>query len=108
MSNIVVMRVLPPDAQGTRYVRVCWFMIDANGPAQNPSGVIETSWGPKDYEGARGRIACQPQRTSVLPEYNGVETKLTVRSEDPRAVTCPLCKATPEYKAAMAVYEDMA
>lgn len=108
MSNVVVMRVLPPDANGTRYVRVCWFIIDKDGPVQNPGGMLETSWGPKGYEGARGRIACQPKRTSVLPEFNGAETRLCVNSEEPRAVTCPECKATPEYKAAMAAYDDLA
>lgn len=108
MSNIVVMRLLPPNATGTRHVRVCWFMRDENGPVQNPSGEIQTKAGPITVDGLRGKIACQPARTSVAPRFDGVETHLCINSEDPRATTCPQCKATPEYKSAMEVYADVA
>jgi hypothetical protein len=108
MSNVVVMRLLPPDSTGTRRVRVCWLMQDANGPVQNPGGEIATKAGPITIDGARGRIVCQPKRTSVAPHFDGVETHLCINSDDPRAATCPECKATPEYKSAMAVYDDVA
>lgn len=98
MSRTVEIKILP---DGTGRVRIHWFQVLDGGPIKMPSGTIETQYGPLIHVGPPGRIACQPERTSVLPqEQNGV-TLLTCHSDEPRAVTCPECMATPEFKIAM-------
>lgn len=49
---------------------------------------------------SRGRLACDPSR-SFAPELRGGAVVVTMRSDDPRAVSCPKCIATAEYKEAM-------
>lgn len=50
---------------------------------------------------ARGRLACDPKRT-VAPVQRGGEVTVTMRSDDPRAVTCPKCIASDLFRAAIA------
>lgn len=46
---------------------------------------------------ARGRIACNPMLIpSGKPDRKGV-VNVTMRSDDPRAVTCPKCMASRDY-----------
>ncbi len=112
MNRTIEMRVLPDGR-----VRIHWFLFDANGPVQLPRGVIMTNAGPKQIGGAvlpdddgvhqtRGMIACEPKRTSVTAENRRGTIRPTVHSDDPRAVTCDLCMATAEWKAAMARLQE--
>ena len=47
---------------------------------------------------ARGRLACDPKKNPA-PVLRGGVTHVTHRTEEPRAVTCPKCMASAEYKA---------
>jgi hypothetical protein len=112
MSRVLEVRALPDG----RY-RIHWFIFDPDGPVSLPQGTIETSHGPMKVGGSiptpdgivlsRGRIACEPQRTSVLPDQRRGTIRMCLRSDDPRAVSCPECQATAEYKAAMANLETL-
>ena len=51
---------------------------------------------------ARGRLACDRRRAVAPVERNGVTT-ITVRTDDPRAVTCPKCMASAEYSESMSL-----
>ena len=100
--RVVEMKLLP---DGSGRVRIHWFQICEDGPAKTPAGTVNTSAGSWEMCGVQGRIACTPARDNVLPQYQGQVIHLTCRSEDPRAVTCPECQATEDYKAAMKGYE---
>lgn len=82
--------------------RVCihWFARDKAGPIAEPNREPAV---PAWAKGTAGRIACQPKRTSLLPESdqngNGIAC---MHTDDPRAATCPECLATAEYKTIMA------
>lgn len=56
---------------------------------------------------AKGRIACSPKSTTILPQQRGDMIFTLPHSDDPRAVTCPECKATAGYKAALAEIESL-
>lgn len=110
MSRTVELRVLPDGR-----VRIHWFMFDQAGPVSLPHGTTKSGVAMggslPDENGdycSRGRIVCQPQRTSILPEKGrrGI-TRPVVHSDDPRAVTCPECQATEEWKAAMANLKEL-
>lgn len=45
----------------------------------------------------RGRLACDPKR-AVKHVTRGNATLVTPRTDDPRAVTCPKCIASTDYK----------
>lgn len=45
----------------------------------------------------RGRLACNPKK-KVAPVTKGNVTTITMRTDDPRAVTCPRCIASVDYK----------
>lgn len=111
----VNMRLLP---DGTGRVRICWLVWDEKGPVTMPTGQVMTPQGPVPVGGSlpapgqapltRARIACDPLLSSVLPHSAVVRgqnvTRLVMHSDDPRAVTCPECAATEEYKKAMERY----
>lgn len=48
----------------------------------------------------RCRLACNPKRT-VRPETKNGVTTITMRTDDPRGVTCLKCKASDNYSAMM-------
>lgn len=110
MSRIVVLRTLPPDENGNRRVRICYFVKDEKGPIKIPNARLpkpkEGKHMPFRVPGCAGYIACQPKRSSTNPIQKGGETHLCTRSDDPRAVTCPECMATDEFKVAMAEIEE--
>ncbi len=94
----------PLDGSG----RVCihLFVQDATGPFTEGHALLpiyengeqvkqKATAGP-----ARGRLACNPKRLVAPVESGGVVT-VTPRSDDPRAVSCPRCMATDEYRVAM-------
>lgn len=94
----VVVRLLP-DGSG----RVClhWIYEDKDGPIETVDSVVQTSAGPKLLGARRWRMACCPQLTNIDPKREGVRIIPWQRSDDPRAVTCPRCMATDEFKARM-------
>lgn len=97
--NDVGQRVVEVRLLRDRSGRTCihWFQRRPDGPITTPAGAIPTNQGPLQVGGVRGRIVCQPERKSDLPvEQDGV-TRLLMRSDDVRAVTCPDCRATKEY-----------
>lgn len=53
----------------------------------------------------RGRLACNPKRNPAPFTRNGI-TVVTQRTDEPRAVTCPACKASKEWIALMSVLEQ--
>jgi hypothetical protein len=97
MSRCVVK--LLPDKSGR--ILIHYFVHDPAGPAETPTGVTMTALGPLKLGGARGRIACQPKLESVTPQVRAGVTYPIPHSDDPRAVTCPACKETEEYKRVM-------
>lgn len=44
----------------------------------------------------RGRLACDPNRIPSTSARNN-EVNITMRTDDPRAVTCPKCMASRDY-----------
>lgn len=103
MSRAVI-RLLP---DGSGRVRIHWFIHDPKGPIETVSSVTMSAIGPIKMGGARGRIACQPQRTSIAPEQKGSDMHIVTHSDDVRGATCPECLATPEAKAQLADFATM-
>ena len=106
--RIVNVNVLPGEPlDGSGRVCIHLFVRDEKGTCVEPG-----AWHPvNDKLGnpiprkiktgpARGRLACDRKRKITPAIKNGVTT-VTHRTEDPRAITCPKCMATEEYKAAM-------
>ena len=96
-KRVISLKVLPGEpVDGTGRICIHLFVPDERGP------FVETHCLYVDDErkiGAkltRGRLACDPKRTVSLKPVNGVTT-VTLRSDDPRAVTCPKCIASAEY-----------
>lgn len=72
-------------------------LTDVHLVVMDPQGPI---WGGQ----GRQRIACQPKR-DVLARHN---LDLFSATDDPRVVTCPSCKGTPDYEALSALYPEIA
>ena len=53
-------------------------------------------------------MACNPVLASVAPQKVGADNVLMPHSDDVRAVTCPECRATPEFKAVEAALSELA
>ncbi len=93
MSRTVI-RMLP-DKSG----RVChhFFVHAPAGPAKTPGGAV----GPFPFPGSTGYIACQPHNPQVTPQVQGGIIYPVSHTNEARAVTCPKCLATPEWKQTM-------
>lgn len=92
--NQVVIKLLP---DGSGRVRIHWFMRTEDGPIETLASITQTGMGPIKLGGAKGRIACSPSKTSVAPLVQGGQTTPCCCSDDPRVVTCPECRAVPEF-----------
>jgi hypothetical protein len=79
-----------------------WLMRDPMGAMEKIMQVPAEEPGKLTNGKVRCRIACDPSRRSDMPEHWRNEITLFLRSDDPRAVTCFDCIATPEYSEAMA------
>ena len=106
-KRVVDVGVLPGEAiDGAGRVCIHLFVPDTRGPFVEPHAlhpVIKDSMIVKQQVEAkptRGRLACSPVRT-VAPVTRGGATRITLRSDDPRAVTCPRCIASTYYADAM-------
>lgn len=111
-NRTVSMSVLPGQpTDGSGKVCIHLFVRDEAGPFVEPHvlhPVIGPDGQPRKQElkarRTRGRLACSATRTVAPVTRNGVTT-VTARSDDPHAVTCHKCIASPFYKEAMAVIE---
>jgi hypothetical protein len=93
MKRVIAIKMLP---DGSGRVVIHW-LIRGEGPITTPRSEIRTPAGPRMGGGVTGKIACQPERKSALPEVKGGEILMFHYSDDCRAVTCPDCMATPEF-----------
>lgn len=107
------MIVLPGEPRdGTGRVCIHLFVQDERGAFAEPHAlhpVVVDGEQVKQKVEARstlGRLACDPKR-KVAPVVRGKVTTVTMRSDDPRAVTCGKCKDSPDYKAMMARLEGV-
>jgi hypothetical protein len=99
----VIVNVLPGErTDGSGRVCIHLFVRDPNGPFVEPH-VLHRIIGKDRQETreicakpTRGRLACDPKR-KVAPVYKNGITIITLRTDDPRAVSCPKCKASPDY-----------
>lgn len=101
--NQVIVRLLP-DKSGR--VRIHWFERTDQGPIQTDGVVQPTQAGLVRLGFAKGRISCRPNDTA-LGGTQGAAYVPTVHSDDVRAVTCPECMATEEFKAMIKSMEDI-
>ncbi len=120
-QRIVNISVLPGEpTDGTGRVCIHLFVPDERGPFVEPYALHPVF----DEDGAqvkqkvqakptRGRLACDPRRnvvqTSSLHRGSSttvVTTSVTMRTNDPRAITCPKCMASKSYIEAMTNYEQ--
>jgi hypothetical protein len=98
----VVLTVLPGEpTDGTGRVRIHHFVRDGAGPVRLPARVEPTPAGPLRLGGGVGKIACRPALADVDRVAGGV-ARPVLFSDDPRAVTCPECRATEDYQKAQA------
>jgi hypothetical protein len=100
MKRVVQISVLngqPKD--GTGKVCVHLYVQDPAGLFVEPHVLHPVGDGTKNLEArpTRGRLACDPKRPIAPYTRNGV-TVVTPRTDDTRAVTCPKCIATEDWK----------
>ncbi len=97
--NVNVLAGQPTDGSGQVCIHL--FVPDERGPFVEPHALHMAS----AVDGrppvlvsrpTRGRLACDPKRT-VAPRQSGAIVTVTPRTDDPRAVTCPRCKASADY-----------
>lgn len=114
ISNKKVVRISvlpgePTDGSGRACVHL--FVRDERGPFVEPH-VLQPE---KDKDGnqivgkcvagpVRGRLACNHSKT-VAPVTRGNVVIITLRTDDPRAVSCPKCKASIDYTREMKTSE---
>lgn len=101
---VVNMPVLPGEpTDGSGRVCIHLFVPDERGPFVEPHAlhpVVQDGEEVKQQLEARptrGRLACDPKRR-VAPVKKGNVVTVTPRTDDPRAVSCPKCKASDDYK----------
>lgn len=100
MKRVINLRCLPGEPlDGSGRVCIHLFVQDERGPFTEPHALHLVN---KQMEAkpTRGRLACDPKRLVAPTTKNGVTT-VTPRTDDPRAVTCPKCKVSTDYAAAM-------
>lgn len=106
-DRIISVKVLPGEPlDGTGRVCIHLFVPDEKGPFVEPHALHPKMENGKAVKGkltakpTRGRLACDPRRL-VAPVTRGKVTTITHRSDDPRAVSCPKCIASVDYKRKM-------
>jgi hypothetical protein len=113
-KRIVNMKVLPGEPlDGAGRVCIHFLVQDTAGPFVEPHvlhPVVEGGTVVKrklQAKPTRCRLACDAKRLVAPVTRNGVTTE-TSRTDDPRAVTCPKCITTEEYKESMERLEQLA
>ena len=100
MKRTVCVAVNPGEPKdGSGKVCIHLFVPDDRGPFIEPSVTCLDAENRLSVKSTRGRLACDPKRTVAQVTKGGVTT-VVMRTGDPRAATCPKCKAS-------AVYADM-
>lgn len=108
-KRVIGMKVLPGEPlDGTGRVCIHLVVQDENGPFVEPHMLhiddVEDDHGHPIKQlvsrPTRGRLACDPKRMVAPVTRNGVTT-VTVRTDDPRAATCPKCLGSEDYARAM-------
>ena len=101
-NQIIDLKVVPGEPlDGSGRVCIHLFVKDDRGPFVEPHVLcpkkdgVSIARGDIEAKPARGRLACDPKRT-VAPVTRGSIVTVTPRTDDPRAVTCPKCLASPE------------
>lgn len=105
---VVNLNVLPGEpTDGSGRVCIHLFVRDDSGPFVETHVLhpkLDEDGNPVSGKGgagpARGRLACDPKRL-VAVTVRGNVSVITPRSDDPRAVTCPKCRASVDYREAM-------
>ena len=107
MKRVVNINVLPGEPlDGRGKVCIHLFVQDPTGSFIEPHALHPVY---KDGElvkqqvearPTRGRLACDNKRNVAPVTKNGITT-VTLRSDDPRGVSCPKCKASQDYKRLM-------
>ena len=114
--RIVNVKLLPFEpTDGSGRARIHLFVPDERGPfvekhvLQLVTETGEDGVTRREIEAkpARGRLACDPKKTVAPKVSNGVTT-VTMRSDDPRAVTCARCCVSDDYARMMAALEAAA
>lgn len=103
----ISVKVLPGEpTDGSGRVCIHLFVQDKKGLFVEPHVLHPTvqdgveAPGMLEARPTRGRLACDRMRRVAPVTRNGA-TVLTLRTDDPRAVTCPKCIASEEYTVAM-------
>jgi len=112
--RVVNIKILPGEpADGTGIVCIHLFVEDERGPFIEPCVLhiqdieVDGQVTKRPVPGpTRGRLACDPNRTVAPVTHKGVTT-VTMRTGDPRAVTCPKCRASKYYTEAMELLESV-
>lgn len=106
-KRIIVEKVNPGEpTDGTGRICIHLFVQDPKGCFVEPHAlhpVYENGVQVKqrlEAKPTRGRLACDPKR-NPKPVTQGNVTTITSRTDDPRAVTCPKCKASKDYQEMM-------
>ena len=102
-KQIVDVAILPGEpTDGSGRICIHLFVPDERGPFTEPHvlhpAVDDAGQRIKQRVVAkptRGRLACDPKRV-VAPVVRGNVTRVTARTDDPRAVTCPRCLTSPD------------
>lgn len=113
-GKTVAVRVLPNEpTDGTGRVCIHLFVQDKTGPfveshVLHPA--VDGNGNPIGrklvFRPTRGRLACDPKRNATPITYKGV-THVTMRTDDPRAVTCAKCIGSSEWKEKMARLDQL-
>lgn len=104
-KSVVNLNVLPNeplDGRGRVYIHL--FVIDPAGPFVEPHVLhpCRDEQGeviPQQVEArpTRGRLACDPKRLVAPRRERDGSLTITMRTDDPRAATCPKCLASADY-----------
>lgn len=97
---------------GTGQVCIHLFIKDESGPFTEPhvlhpamDDVGQPIQGQLVARPTRGRLACDRRRL-VAPVTRGNMTTITSHTDDPRAATCPKCKASQDYAQMMTKFTE--
>lgn len=105
MSRIIDTKVIPGEpTDGSGKVCIHLLVPDPRGAVVEPHALHpvikdgqvvkgEVDAGPKRF-----RVACNSRVADVQPRVNGNVVSLFHRTDDPRAVSCPKCKASKDYE----------
>ncbi len=98
-KRILNMSVLPGEPlDGSGRCCIHLFIQDPKGIITEPHVLHRAPGDSKELiaKPTRGRLACDPRRTVAPATTRGIIT-VTLRTDDPRSVTCPKCIASAGY-----------